>query len=833
MEPESCDQVNIGKPVSDTGFPFHAKPSEAPGYIIHDEPQCKQSISEGAESVIQKKTALTFLSRLDENASFFTFQTFDDNAERKNRSLAKIFHGSLEEHFSELRSLQKRGAGVFVTVNETDGAGRTNNNIKRVRALFVDLDGTPLESVASAPIEPHMMIESSPGRYHVYWFVEGCPLEHFSLMQQALAEQFGGDLKVKDLARVMRLPGFLHQKSEPHRTDILDDKAFPPVSFSEFEKKFCIKMAQHAIEKSHDPILSLLQSKGLVKKEDSYPGCYSITCPWNEAHSIVDDFGTKYYLAGYNGYTTPGFQCFHSHCQGKTIKDLVQHFGLTGSSSISALSEWEEPIPLSDGIPSVLSFDEALLPDATHDWILDIADRMQIPPDFSAAASMVVTGSLIGRRCGIHPKEKDDWLVVPNLWGAIVGRPAMMKSPAIAEVLKPLHRIVAKAQLEHTEAMKDYEFKKLVQEAQKLALKDSLRIKAKTQTAGLLESHAQEHQQTFDFIEAPFERRYITEDGTVEKIGELLNQNSNGILVHRDELSGWLHSLEKYGREGDRAFYLEGWNGMGHFTVDRVGRGTLHIPALCLSIFGGIQPGPLSSYVYQAVAGGNGDDGLIQRFQMTVWPDTPRTWKDVDRLPDSKAKNRAGRAFEMLSQISLPVCDGVGIAAIHFDTQAQEVFREWLCSLEQKLRSGVLSTFMESHLAKYRSLMPKIALILYLIDTVDKGGSISLVPEVYALRAAAWCDYLESHAGRLYSAAQDPTIESAAELLKHMKRGDVCNSFSARDIYRNQWSKLTTSEVTQESIKVLMDYGWIHQEKNSTSKSLTYTLHPSLMRRSV
>ena len=829
MEPDSCDQVTPGKPVSETGFPLHVGSLEADNHIIHDVSQCKQSISEGTESVIQKKTAGTFLSRLDESASFFTFQTFDDNAERKDRSLAKILHGNLEEHFSELRSLQKRGAGVFVTVNETDGVGRTKDNIKRVRALFVDLDGTPLESVASAPIEPHMIVESSSGRYHAYWFVEGCPMERFSLIQQALAERFGGDLKVKDLARVMRLPGFLHQKAEPHRTDILDDKAFPPVPFSEFEEKFCIKLTRNAIEKPHDPILSLLQSKGLVKKGDSYPGCYSITCPWADAHSTGGDLGTKYYSPGYNGFTAPGFQCFHTHCQGKTIKDLVQHLGSTGNAS-SVSIEWEEPIPLPDGIPPVMSFDEALLPEATHDWILDIADRMQIPPDFSAAASMIVTGSLIGRRCGIYPKEKDDWVVVPNLWGGIVGRPALMKSPAIAEVMKPLDRIVSKAQLEYTEAMKGYEFQKFVQEAQKSALKDSLRTKAKTQTAGLLESYAKEHQQTLDLIEPPFERRYITEDGTVEKIGELLKQNSNGLLVHRDELSGWLHSLEKYGREGDRAFYLEGWNGMGPFTVDRVGRGTLHIPALCLSILGGIQPGPLSSYVYQAVAGGSGDDGLIQRFQMTVWPDAPRTWKDVDRFPDAKAKNRAGRSFELLSQISLPVCDGAGIASIHFDARAQCVFREWLGSLEQKLRSGLLSPSLESHLAKYRSLMPKIALILYLMDTVDKGGTISAVTEVYALRAAAWCDYLESHAGRLYSAAQDPAMESAAELLKHMKRGDVSNSFSARDIYRNQWSKLTTSEVTQEAIKVLMDYGWIRQEKNSSSKALTYALHPSLRR---
>jgi hypothetical protein len=95
-------------------------------------------------------------------------------------------------------------------------------------------------------------------------------------------------------------------------------------------------------------------------------------------------------------------------------------------------------------------------------------------------------------------------------------------------------------------------------------------------------------------------RRYKTEDATVEKISKILLENPRGILVHRDELSGWLRNLDKQGREGDRSFYLESWNGTGSFDVDRIGRGSLHIPALCLSILGSIQPGPLSSYVYQA-----------------------------------------------------------------------------------------------------------------------------------------------------------------------------------------------------------------------------------------
>lgn len=91
----------------------------------------------------------------------------------------------------------------------------------------------------------------------------------------------------------------------------------------------------------------------------------------------------------------------------------------------------------------------------------------------------------------------------------------------------------------------------------------------------------------------------------------------------RDELAGWLYAMDRKGHESDRPFYLEAWNGDGIFNVDRVSRGLLTIPAMCLSVIGGIQPGPLSEYMRAALRPGAGTDGLMQRFQLIVYPDTP------------------------------------------------------------------------------------------------------------------------------------------------------------------------------------------------------------------
>lgn len=79
---------------------------------------------------------------------------------------------------------------------------------------------------------------------------------------------------------------------------------------------------------------------------------------------------------------------------------------------------WKEPAPLPEGLPSVDAFNDAMLPAPWQPWIMDTAERMQIPVDFPAAGAVVVASSLVSRKFGIHPMRYDPWLVVPNLWGA-------------------------------------------------------------------------------------------------------------------------------------------------------------------------------------------------------------------------------------------------------------------------------------------------------------------------------------------------------------------------------------------------------------------------------
>ncbi len=103
-------------------------------------------------------------------------------------------------------------------------------------------------------------------------------------------------------------------------------------------------------------------------------------------------------------------------------------------------------------------------------------------------------------------------------------------------------------------------------------------------------------------------RRFIVNDITVEKLGELLKA-PRGLLMVRDELSGFLANLERKEYQTDRAFYLTAFNGDDQFTYDRIERGTVFIPHVTLSMIGNIQPSRIIPII-QAIQRGINDDGF-------------------------------------------------------------------------------------------------------------------------------------------------------------------------------------------------------------------------------
>jgi RepB DNA-primase from phage plasmid len=169
---------------------------------------------------LDRMKADCFLRALAPESDRFTFQTFTDQKQLRDRHkaegrrdpLARVLHGGLSECWELLVQLSNAGAGVYVVVNETNFQGRTAADIIRVRAYIADLDGAPLDSLKRLKLRPHIITQTSPGRYHAYWLVQGAALDQYKDMQKRLAKLVDADENVCDLPRVMRLPGFPHQK---------------------------------------------------------------------------------------------------------------------------------------------------------------------------------------------------------------------------------------------------------------------------------------------------------------------------------------------------------------------------------------------------------------------------------------------------------------------------------------------------------------------------------------------------------------------------------------------------------------------------------------------
>lgn len=485
--------------------------------------------------------------------------------------------------------------------------------------------------------------------------------------------------------------------------------------------------------------------------------------------------------------------------------------GAVEIDGVDSVTPGNTPQPLPDPLPPVPEFDSALLPESLRRWCEDAADGLQVPLDFVAIPAIVALAGVTGRSVGLRMKARDHWVERPILWGCIVGRPSSGKSPAIAPARRMLDRLAREERELYDIGRSEFESKVLLAQGKRANAKRDIERALKDGKADAAKAAADAAK--FD-EEPPSEPRIVTNDATIEKVGALLNENPRGLILLRDELSGWLASMDREGHEGDRAFWLECWNGTGAYTCDRIGRGTVHVEACAVSVLGGAQPGKLGEYVRAAVHGGFGDDGLMQRFQLAVYPDLPSAWTYTDREPDHDAEREAWTTFHRLRNLDpasvgatpVPWCD---VPVVGFDGEAQELFVEWLTAHMHRLRGGDEPPWIEAHLSKMPATVGRLALVLHLAD----GGTGAVSADTLA-SALNWSEYLSGHARRLYAPVADGGVGAARLVLK--RRGELGERFTARDVYRRGWAGLAEPDDVQAALDVLVENGHLHAARIDT-----------------
>jgi putative DNA primase/helicase len=174
-------------------------------------------------------------------------------------------------------------------------------------------------------------------------------------------------------------------------------------------------------------------------------------------------------------------------------------------------------------------------------------------------------------------------------------------------------------------------------------------------------------------------------------------------------------------------------------------------------------------------------------------------------------------------------------------TEAQELFIRWLARLEARVRGDELHPALVSHLSKYRKLMPALALLFELADraatgplSLERTATAGLwVSLAHAEQAVAWCDYLESHARRIYSCITTPQMRSAQVFAEKLKKRHIAPDgfFTCREVYLKGWSGLETPELVRMAVEVLQDACWIRNVDSEPSPlggrpSVRYQVNP-------
>lgn len=298
--------------------------------------------------------------------------------------------------------------------------------------------------------------------------------------------------------------------------------------------------------------------------------------------------------------------------------------------------------------------------------------------------------------------------------------------------------------------------------------------------------------------EAPRAERIIVQDATVEALAPLLRDAPRGLLLARDELSGWLRSFDAYksGRGGDVAHWLEWFHGQESL-VDRKGSGTTYIERASLSVCGTIQP----SVLRVALGMEHFADGLAARLLLAMPPRTPHRWRDAT-VTEEVARAVDG-VFGRLR--GLEMRDG-GPIDVDLTPDARRAFIDFYNShgVEMDALTGDLAACW----SKLEGYCARFALILHLVRVAagdheaGEGDEIAEQDVVAAVRVTRWfC----GESARVYGVlAETPAATDRRDLIELIRRRG--GSITARNLRRAN-RRFTTTEAAAASLAQLVEDG--------------------------
>jgi hypothetical protein len=454
------------------------------------------------------------------------------------------------------------------------------------RAKSVQSIVRPLASVITGRI-PHMRVQN--------WFKCNAPIVNADLvasLNRRICALYSGDSSVVNPSRLMRLPGTLAWPWKKDRTNVeLTALVMPgpgdtrPISYplTTFTSQLPQEDAQakpatseqttgfHATLDSTSELIRLIRTG-----QEWHKNMVRLTGRW-----VARGWSNGEILTAAESFTLPGFTV------SETLKEVFTAVeGGRKKWSVPDQEDFVGPEPIGPFPAHVIdpwdtlqppAFPIHALPGVLRDYTESRARIMGADTCALAWAAISACSAAIDGRTRLRMKRHDTWSVPPTIWVALIGRSSAKKSPIIADAWRPLDLLQGVAMRRYTDLVKQH---------------NALEKEEKKETPPPVK---------------PI--RLLSHDATMEGLQDILSHQERGIGILRDELSGWIGGMDKYGGNGaaERAFWLQAHNGGSH-VVDRVGRGTVAISNLLAAICGGIQPERLAQFSNLT------DDGMWQRF---------------------------------------------------------------------------------------------------------------------------------------------------------------------------------------------------------------------------
>jgi hypothetical protein len=431
---------------------------------------------------------------------------------------------------------------------------------------------------------------------------------------------------------------------------------------------------------------------------------------------------------------------------------------------------WPVPQDLATLEAPLPPWKKGILPPALEDLAESLAGQLLVEPTAPAVAMLAAVSAVLAYRKVVVAPEPDNpsWEEVPVLWVALVGPPGSGKTPILREATRPLWAI------EHSLAeanRRDWEEYEVALERWQAAKRGERGEKPKP----------------------PTPRRLVVSDITPEKLGAVLEANP-AVLVHVDELKGLLQSWRREDRATGRAFFMSAYHGTPS-VIDRVMRGTTYLERPQVAILGGIQPGPWHQVVRGGLGKGEDADGLLQRFTPVVLDPLPPV-KEPPPVPEEVLWGYEEIVMRLWGE-EVPW-------KVSPSSEAYHLWREWRFETLQEQRNPELPEAWRGYISKRMGLTARIAGILSVLW--GEGGIISqrtMARAIYLVKGI-----LEPHARRAWRVGQVGDISPALRLGKRLKEGGV-ERFTRRDVYRNEWGGISSSEEAGQALWLLEKAGWV------------------------